>query len=93
MIKKLLAFAGGDRPERSPIDLNEVITETQELLAHTLPQSIDMELAIDDDLLPMDGDLTRAITSCDESRTERPRCDARRWETDHPSRELYGRTV
>ncbi len=58
MIKKLLAFAGGDRPERNPIDLNEVITETQELLAHTLPQSIDMELAIDDDLLPMDGDLT-----------------------------------
>ncbi len=58
MIKKLLAFAGGDRPERKPIDLNEVITEIQELLAHTLPQSIEMELAVDDNLLPIDGDLT-----------------------------------
>ncbi len=58
MIKKLLAFAGGDRPERKPIDLNEVITEIQELLAHTLPQSIDMEITVDDNLLPIDGDLT-----------------------------------
>ncbi len=58
MIKKLLAFAGGDRAERKPIDLNEVITEIQELLAHTLPQSIDMEIALDDNLLPIVGDLT-----------------------------------
>ncbi len=58
MIKKLLAFAGGDRPERKPIDLNEVITEIQELLAHTLPQSIDMEINVEDNLLPIDGDLT-----------------------------------
>ncbi len=58
MIKKLLAFAGGDRPERKPIDLNLVITEIQELLAHTLPQSIDMEIALEDNLWSIVGDLT-----------------------------------
>ncbi len=58
MIKKLLAFAGGDRPERVPINLRTVLDEVRELLSHTLTQSIDLGFTIPDDLKLIDGDST-----------------------------------
>ncbi len=51
MIRKLLAFAGGDRPKRAPIDLQEVLSEVRELLTHILPPSIEVRLNRVDDLL------------------------------------------
>ena len=58
MIKKLLAFAGGDRPERVPINLRMVLDEVRELLSHTLQRSIELRFAILNDLKLIDGDST-----------------------------------
>ena len=47
LVKQLLAFAGGIRGERSPVDLSKVVQETRELMAHTLPKSIQIETSVD----------------------------------------------
>lgn len=58
MIRKLLAFAGGHRPKRAPIDLQEVLSEVRELLTHILPPSIEVRLNREDDLRLIAGDHT-----------------------------------
>ncbi len=58
MIKKLLAFAGGEAGERGQIDVSEIINESQQILRHTLPTNIQLSVACDQDLRPVNGDAT-----------------------------------
>ena len=58
LIKQLLAFAGGIRGERSPVRLDQLISETRGLLEHTLPKSIQIETQVDADCPPVLGDAT-----------------------------------
>lgn len=58
IIKKLLAFAGGDSTDRKQIDLREILSELGEILSHTLQQTIDLQIRISDDLRFIDGDDT-----------------------------------
>ncbi len=58
MIKKLLAFAGGDKSDRKLIDVREIVLEAGEMLNHTLPKTIDLQIRTPDKLLPILGDAT-----------------------------------
>ena len=57
MIKKLLAFAGGDQSERQQIDLREILVELRDILSHTLPKSIELQITTPEtlDLVNADG--------------------------------------
>ncbi len=43
MIKKLLAYAVGDDSPRTQVDLREILIELEEMLGHTLQQSIQLK--------------------------------------------------
>ena len=58
LVKQVLAFAGGIRGERSPVRMDQIITETRGLLEHTLPKSIQIETTVDADCPPVLGDAT-----------------------------------
>ncbi len=58
MIKKLLAFAGGDASERQQVDVREILLELEEILSHTLPQTIDFQIRTSDELDLVDADST-----------------------------------
>ncbi|WP_010583758.1 PAS domain S-box protein [Schlesneria paludicola] len=58
LVKQLLAFAGGIRGERQPVDLAKVMQETRELMVHTLPKSIQIEMHVDPDCPHVLGDPT-----------------------------------
>ena len=58
MIKKLLAFAGGDDGHRTQVDLGEILSELEEILSHTLQQTIDLQINVPDKLRKVDADST-----------------------------------
>ena len=58
LIRQLLAFAGGIRGERSPVRMDQLVTETRGLLEHTLPKSIQIETRVDAHCPPVLGDAT-----------------------------------
>ena len=58
LVQQVLAFAGGIRGERSPVRMDQIITETRGLLEHTLPKSIQIETTVDADCPPVLGDAT-----------------------------------
>ncbi|MCC9602402.1 CHASE3 domain-containing protein [Stieleria sp. JC731] len=58
MIKKLLAFAGGEDGPRAKIDIADVLNEAHGILQHTLPKSIDLTVAGDEHLLSVNGNAT-----------------------------------
>ncbi|MEO8494629.1 MAG: CHASE3 domain-containing protein [Planctomycetota bacterium] len=58
MIRKLLAFAGGEQGTRERIELREILLEADEILSHTLPKTIDLRVACGDDLHAVTGDAT-----------------------------------
>ena len=58
MIKKLLAFAGGGDGERTRLDLRDLLSELEEILSHTLPQTIDLQVTIPKELRNVDADGT-----------------------------------
>ncbi len=58
MIKKLLAFAGGDSAERQQVDLRETLVELEEILSHTLPKTIDLQVDMPSQLDKVDADPT-----------------------------------
>jgi CheY-like chemotaxis protein len=58
LVKQLLAFAGGIRGERCPIDVEQLIEETRRLLEHTLPKSIRIDLDVDPDCPQILGEAT-----------------------------------
>ena len=58
LVKQVLAFAGGIRGDRSPVRMDQIITETRGLLEHTLPKSIQIETTVDADCPPVLGDAT-----------------------------------
>ncbi|MBS0201272.1 MAG: PAS domain S-box protein [Planctomycetes bacterium] len=49
LIKQLLAFAGGIRGDRSPVQINGIVSETIQIMEHTLQKSITIESRIDED--------------------------------------------
>ncbi len=50
MLNKLLAFAGGDNPGLQAVDIREIVLETEEILSHTLPKTIDLQIIVPADL-------------------------------------------
>ncbi|RCS53909.1 PAS domain S-box protein [Bremerella cremea] len=58
MIQKLLAFAGGQHPERKQVSIHDIIQEAAGILEHTLPKSIEVQVALNDDLALVSGDAT-----------------------------------
>ena len=58
MIKKLLAFAEGERSTRQLVNLREIVLEAEEILSHTLPKSIDLRVTVPASLAPVQGDPT-----------------------------------
>ncbi len=58
MIKKLLAFAGGEDGNRSAVDLREVLAEIKEILSHTLQHSIDLKVSMPATLRTIYADAT-----------------------------------
>ncbi len=58
MIKKLLSFAGGEQTERHSIDIREIVLEVEEILCHSLPKTIDLQVRVPSDLHPVSGDAT-----------------------------------
>ncbi len=58
MIKKLLAFAGGEQENRERIDVREILSEAEGILRHTLPKSIDLSVECAENLYPLSGDAT-----------------------------------
>lgn len=58
MIQKLLAFAGGQHPERKQVSIHDIIQEAAGILEHTLPKSIEVQVALKEDVLPVSGDAT-----------------------------------
>ncbi|PQO41884.1 PAS domain S-box protein [Blastopirellula marina] len=58
MIQKLLAFAGGQHPERKQVSIRDIIQEAAGILEHTLPKSIEVHVALNDGLSLVSGDAT-----------------------------------
>lgn len=58
MIKKLLAFAGGENAGRHPVDLREVVLEAEDILSHTLPKTIDLQIKVPSRLPKIMADAT-----------------------------------
>ena len=58
MIEKLLAFAGGERSDHQKVDVREIISELEEILSHTLPQTIDLQVTIPNTLRKIKADNT-----------------------------------
>ncbi len=58
MIQKLLAFAGGEKTDRQQVDVREVLMELQEILSHTLPPTIELQVRVPPKLWPIDADNT-----------------------------------
>ena len=58
LVKQLLAFAGGIRGERSPVQIEPLVAETRGLLDHTFPKSIRIETHVDAGCPKVMGDAT-----------------------------------
>ncbi|MCA9123602.1 MAG: CHASE3 domain-containing protein [Planctomycetaceae bacterium] len=58
MIRKLLAFAGGEHEAQTRLDIREVLHEVEDILSHTLPKTIDLQVSYGDDLYPVSGNST-----------------------------------
>lgn len=58
MLKKLLAFAGGDGPRLRAVDIREIVLETEEILSLTLPKTIDLQINVAADLPLLLADTT-----------------------------------
>lgn len=56
LIKQLLAFAGGSEGKRSRLRMAQVMSEIHDILSHTLPKSIELEMQVADDLWDVMGD-------------------------------------
>ena len=58
LIQKMLSFAGGIRGDRSRVRIGQIVNETQGLLDHTLPKSIQIESTIETGCPTVIGDST-----------------------------------
>lgn len=58
LVKQLLAFAGGIRGERTPVQISEIVSETYQLLLHTFPKSISIQTSSDPVCPAVLGDAT-----------------------------------
>jgi PAS domain S-box-containing protein len=58
LIRQLLSFAGGVRGNRSLVDLSRLILETRDLLTHTLPKSICINIEVPSSCSPLLGNAT-----------------------------------
>lgn len=58
MLNKLLAFAGGDNPSLQAVDIREIVLEAEEILSHTLPKTVDLQIRVATDLPLLMADTT-----------------------------------
>lgn len=58
MIQKLLAFAGGEKSTPQLVDVREILAELEEILSHTLPQTIDLQIRVPSQLRKINADST-----------------------------------
>lgn len=58
MIKKLLSFAAAEPTARHSIDIREIVLEVEEILCHSLPKTIDLQVRVPSGLHQVSGDAT-----------------------------------
>jgi two-component system cell cycle sensor histidine kinase/response regulator CckA len=46
LVRQILTFSRNEPPKRTPLDLTEILVETERLLRVTLPESVDLQLRI-----------------------------------------------
>jgi PAS domain S-box-containing protein len=56
LVQQIMAFSRKVEPERKPMDLNQEVRRSMELLEHTLPKMIATELQLSSDLKHLDAD-------------------------------------
>ena len=61
MLNRLLAFAGGEQGQRERIDVAEILSEAENILRHTLPKSIDVQVACAKSLHRVSGNSTELL--------------------------------
>jgi PAS domain S-box-containing protein len=61
MIKQLLSFVGGGEGQRIPLSIVALLRELREMLAHTLPKSIELRINLADNCGEILGDPTQLI--------------------------------
>lgn len=59
LVRKLLAFAGGVNGERTTVKVGDVITEIKDIVGHTFPKTIAIQVHLADDLPPVLADPTQ----------------------------------
>ena len=59
LVQRLLTFSRRTQIEPRPLNLNHRITEVQQILVRTIPKIIEVELALDDRLAPINADPTQ----------------------------------
>src|SRR5207249_7479998 len=53
---KLLTFARGGSPERGPVQINEIVTDTVRILSGSLGEDVTVDLSLDPDVPPLFAD-------------------------------------
>lgn len=61
MIKQLLSFAGGNEGERTQVSLQQLISEVEKMLQHTLSKTVQIEAEVDGNLWSVKGDKTQLL--------------------------------
>ncbi|MFP4672804.1 MAG: PAS domain S-box protein [Desulfohalobiaceae bacterium] len=56
LVRKLLAFSRKLEGQKRPLDLNQEVQETVQILRSTLPKMIDIQLSLEQDLWPVEAD-------------------------------------
>ncbi|MCI0460174.1 MAG: CHASE3 domain-containing protein [Gemmataceae bacterium] len=59
MLKQLLSFAGGLEAPRTALRVEHVVAEVKTILEHTLPKTVEVQLAVAKELWPITGDATQ----------------------------------
>jgi two-component system, cell cycle sensor histidine kinase and response regulator CckA len=59
MIRRLLAFAGGNSHASAPLQIGDVVDEIKSILQHTFPKGIRLTTDVADDLAPVLADATQ----------------------------------
>ncbi len=59
LVRRLMVFSRKIEPQLVPLDLNNIVKQTQEILNHTIPKMIDIRLELCDDIDQINADPTQ----------------------------------